>query len=132
MEVPSLGVQLELQPLAYATATATPDPSHVCDLHDSSQQRLVLNPLSEVRDQTCVPTDINQICFCLTMTETPNLHFSFPDVSVNTFPIIVVGWLVCFLGPHLWHMEVLRLGVEWELQLPAYTTAHSNTRSLTH
>ena len=28
-----------------------------------------------------------------------------------------------FLGPHLWHVEVLRPGVESELQLPAYTTA---------
>ena len=28
-----------------------------------------------------------------------------------------------FLGPHSWHMEVHRLGVELELQLPAYTTA---------
>ena len=28
-----------------------------------------------------------------------------------------------FLGPHLQHMEVPRLGVESELQLPAYTTA---------
>ena len=28
--VPSLGVQSEVQLLAYATATATPDPSHVC------------------------------------------------------------------------------------------------------
>ena len=28
-----------------------------------------------------------------------------------------------FLGPHLWHMEVPRLGVQSELQLPAYTTA---------
>ena len=28
-----------------------------------------------------------------------------------------------FLGPHLWHMEVSRLGVKSELQLPAYTTA---------
>ena len=52
-----------------------------------------------------------------------------------------------FLGPHLWHVEVCRLGVELELQLPAYdaatatwdpstsanyTTAHSNTGSLTH
>ena len=27
-----------------------------------------------------------------------------------------------FLGPHLWHMEVLRLGAKSELQLPAYTT----------
>ena len=29
----------------------------------------------------------------------------------------------CFLGPHMWHMEVPRIGVELELQLPAYTTA---------
>ena len=39
-----------------------------------------------------------------------------------------------FLGPHLRHMEVLRLGVKSELSPPAYTTAtaHSSTRSLTH
>ena len=30
--------------------------------------------------------------------------------------------LFCFLGPHLQHMEVLRLGVQSELQLPPYTT----------
>ena len=35
MEVPRLGVQLDLEPLAYATAIATPDLSHVCDLHTS-------------------------------------------------------------------------------------------------
>ena len=29
----------------------------------------------------------------------------------------------CFWGPHSWHMEVPRLGVELELQLPAYATA---------
>ena len=46
MEVPGLGVQLELQLPAYTAATATPDPSRVCDLHQ------ILNPLSEVRDQT--------------------------------------------------------------------------------
>ena len=28
-----------------------------------------------------------------------------------------------FLGPHLQHMEVPRLGIESELELPAYTTA---------
>ena len=33
---------------------------------------------------------------------------------------------------HLQHMEVPRLGVEPELQLPAYATAHVNARSLTH
>ena len=35
MEVPRLRVQSELEPLAYTTATATRDPSHVCDLHHS-------------------------------------------------------------------------------------------------
>ena len=39
---------------------------------------------------------------------------------------------VCFLGPHSQHMEVPRLGVKSELQLPDYTTAHSNAGSLTH
>ena len=53
----------------------------------------------------------------------------------------------CFLGPHPRHMEIPRLGVKLELQLPAYATAtamqhpsrvcdlptaHSNTRSPTH
>ena len=33
MEVPRLGIKLELQLLAYTTATATPDPSHIYKLH---------------------------------------------------------------------------------------------------
>ena len=37
MEASRLGVELEeLQLPAYTTATATPDPSHICDLHHSS------------------------------------------------------------------------------------------------
>ena len=71
MEVPRLGIESELQPLAYARATATPDPSHVCDLHHSSRQRQILNPLSEPRDQThnlMVPT---QIHFCCATTGIP-------------------------------------------------------------
>ena len=28
-----------------------------------------------------------------------------------------------FLGPYPWHMKTYRLGVQWELHLPAYTTA---------
>ena len=57
MEVPRLGVQSELYPLATATATAMWDPSHVCDLHHSSQQRQIPNPLSEARDQTHILMD---------------------------------------------------------------------------
>ena len=38
-----------------------------------------------------------------------------------------------FLGPNPWHMEVPRLGVKSELQLPAYAKAtDSNAGSLTH
>ena len=62
MEVPRLRVKLELQPLAYVTATATPDLSRVCSLHHSSQQRWILNPLSEARDQICVLMDTSRIC----------------------------------------------------------------------
>ena len=32
-------------------------------------------------------------------------------------------FLFVFLGPHLWHREVPRLGVKSELELLAYTTA---------
>ena len=50
MEVPRLGVQLELQLLAHTTATAMWDPSRVCELHHSSQQCRILNPLSQAWD----------------------------------------------------------------------------------
>ena len=54
IEVPRLGVESERQLLAYTVATATPDASHVCNLHHSSWQHQIHNPLSETRDQTCV------------------------------------------------------------------------------
>ena len=54
MEIPRLGVKLELQLPANTTATATQDPRQVCDLHHSSRQHGILNPLSEARDQTCI------------------------------------------------------------------------------
>ena len=50
MEVPRLGVKSEQLP-AYTTATATWDPSHVCDLQCNSGQPRLGNPLSEVRNQ---------------------------------------------------------------------------------
>ena len=43
MEVPRLGAELELQPPAYTTVTA------MWDLHHSSQQHHILNPLVEAR-----------------------------------------------------------------------------------
>ena len=52
MEVPRLGVELELQLPAYATATAMWDPSRICDLHHRSRQHRILNPLRKARDRT--------------------------------------------------------------------------------
>ena len=61
MEVPRLGVELELQLPAYATATAMPNPSQVSDLHHRSKQCWILNPLSKARDQTCILMDTSQV-----------------------------------------------------------------------
>ena len=61
MEVPRLRVQLELQLPVYTTATAAQDPSCTCDLHHSSWQRQILNPLSEAKDQTQILMDPSQV-----------------------------------------------------------------------
>ena len=53
MDVPKLGVESELQLLAYATATVMPDPSRICSLHSS----WILNPLSEASDGTHILLD---------------------------------------------------------------------------
>ena len=71
MEVSRLGVSSELQLLAYTTAIATWDPSHVCDLHYSSPQCRIPNPLSEARDGTLILMDSGRIHFCCAMKGTP-------------------------------------------------------------
>ena len=60
MEVPRLEVELELQLPAYTTATATRDLSHICDLHHSSGQPWIFNPLSGAGDQTRVLMDASR------------------------------------------------------------------------
>ena len=52
-----LEVKSELQLQAYATAIATRDPSHICDLSHSLWQQQILNSLSQARDQTCILMD---------------------------------------------------------------------------
>ena len=51
MEVLRLGVKSKLQLPAYATAKATKDLSHICDLQHSSWQCRILTPLSEAKHQ---------------------------------------------------------------------------------
>ena len=73
MEGPRLGVELELQLPAYTTATATWDPSCICDLHHSSWQCWILNPLSEARDQTQILRNSSQTHYNWAMTGTARL-----------------------------------------------------------
>ena len=88
MEVPRLGIKSELQLLAYATATAMQDPSHVSDLYHSSQQHQIPNPLSEARVRTHILMDTSQIHFhCATMrTPQPRVFYliSFPVSKIYT------------------------------------------------
>ena len=57
MEVPRLGIEFELQLLAYTTAMAAPDTRCIynfcCSLWQC-WQCWMFNPLSEARDQTCI------------------------------------------------------------------------------
>jgi len=90
MEVPRPGVESELQLTAYASATAMPDPSHTCDLHHSSRQRWILNPLSEANDQTCNLMVPSWILFCYAMVGTPvylffTLSRLFCDLPLSCF-----------------------------------------------
>ena len=62
MTVPRLWIESKLQLQAYATVTATWDPSHVSDLHHCSRQQRILNPLSQGRDQTHILMNISQVC----------------------------------------------------------------------
>ena len=75
MEVPRLQVESELQLLAYTTATATPDPSRIFDLHHSSQQCWILNPVSKASNRTHNLMVPSQIRFRCATTGTPIMQF---------------------------------------------------------
>ena len=70
MEVSRLGIELELQLLACATVTATPDPSLIGDLYHSSWQCWILNQLSRARDRAHVLMDTSWVCYCQATTGT--------------------------------------------------------------
>ena len=57
MEVPRLGVKLELLLLGIATL----DQGHVCNLYHTLWQHWILNPLREARDQTHILMDTSQV-----------------------------------------------------------------------
>ena len=61
IEVPRLGVELELQLPAYTADMAMQDLSCVCSLHHGSLQHRVLNPLREAGDGTHVLMDTSWV-----------------------------------------------------------------------
>ena len=61
MEVPRPGVGFELQLPTYATATAMPDLSHICNLHCSSRHSQILNPLTRAKDRTHILMDTSGV-----------------------------------------------------------------------
>ena len=69
MEVPRLGVLSELQLGAYTPATAMPDLSYICDLHHSSRQHRIPNPLSGARNRIHILMDTSWVCYCWAQQE---------------------------------------------------------------
>ena len=65
-----------------------------------------------------------------TNKQTKKNHEGFLDLSISFFSLFYL--FIYLLGLHLQYLEVLRLGVQSELYLLAYTTAHSNAGFLTH
>jgi len=62
-------------------------------------------------------------------------HFSFWNTEYSGLDFsafLSSSFFFFFLGPHLQHMEVPKLGTESELQLLAYANIHSTTRSKPH
>ena len=82
---------------------------------------------------------MNDVSMNTCETMRPNLYYS-PSVCFYFFlggRYFYLFIYFVFLGLHLRHMEVPRLGVESELQLPAYTTSTttsdpSHVRDLQH
>ena len=61
MGVPRLGSESELQLLAYTTAPAMWDLSHICNLYHSLWHQQILSPLSRAMDQNRILMDTSQV-----------------------------------------------------------------------
>ena len=66
-----------------------------------------------------------RVLICL---KNSNFHLAYVSTPASQILSFYYFYLfICFLGPHLRHMEVPRLGAESELQLSAYTRATATT-----
>ena len=88
-----------------------PELSRVCDLHHSSWQFRILNPLSEARDRTIVLMDTSQICFCWARMGTPKFKFFIlaqGSTQSNLYLPLQLNFLPLFpLTPYSSHYDLL-------------------------
>ena len=87
-----LGVKSELQLPACATTTVTPDLSHICNLHYSSWQCQILNPLSRARDQTLILMGTSWLCFCWVTAGTPRQGFLKSVLGESVSRCVISSW----------------------------------------
>ena len=105
VEVPRRGVELELQPPTYTTATAMWDLTCVCeDLYHSLPQHQIFNPLSEARDRTHILMDTSPIHFCFTETGTPPINFVSAQFFFSNYERLVSQT----------EAEALKMGLQFE------------------
>ena len=105
MKVPRLRVESKLQLLAYSIATATAmwDLSRICDLHHSSRQRWIPNPLSKTRDRTLDLMVPSWIHFHCAMTRTPKINSLF-WIFVYVRKGYMRQWMWSYSGNRItWH-----------------------------
>ena len=78
--------QIQVVSVTYITDTAMPDLRHSWDLHNSSWQCGIFNPLSKAWNWTCILMDISQV-------HNPLSH------SWNSMPLIFQVFCIAYLQP---------------------------------
>ena len=88
-----------------AIVTAMLNPSCICDLHHSSRQHRILNPLNEVRDQTLNLMVPSQISFRCATTGTQYFFFNILNLFQDFYFILLKAhicwkealyiWIIC-------------------------------------
>ena len=91
VEAPRLGIELELMLLAYATTIAMQDLSCICDLHHSSWQRQILNPLCEAREKPATSWYLVGFVSAAPRRELPELGFCSSQELAGPRALLEVG-----------------------------------------
>ena len=128
VEVPRLGVKMELPLPAYTAARATPDPSCICNLHHSSRQRQILNRLSKAGDGTHILMDTSRVCYWWETMGTPLKIFLILRLQFNIWKYLATIWIANFWkfwtsGIPMWQ-ESAGAGQGW----PSFILPHSPTK----